>query len=237
VVHRGLWRHDAVAVKQLKRERCHVEQAAADFLTELQLLATLRHRHLVEFYGAGDTDQGDLFIVTELMERGSLADCLRNHAEEFAWSKLGRKVMLDASKGMLFLHAFTPPLTHFDIKPLNILVSADNVGKLCDFGLTKPMRQTVTSPAGMTAMYAAPEVLSGRGGGEKSDVFSFGVSVLEVYRGRPPNRRSGFQVGAGWPVEELLRGDVDGHLGCLCERPQGRPTALQVVTALRKLQI
>ena len=102
--------------------------------------------------------------------------------------------MLDASKGMLFLHAFTPPLTHFDIKPLNILVSADNVGKLCDFGLTKPMRQTVTSPAGMTAMYAAPEVLSGRGGGEKSDVFSFGVSVLEVYRGRPPNRRSGFQV-------------------------------------------
>ena len=106
------------------------------------------------------------------------------------------QVMLDASKGMLFLHAFTPPLAHFDIKPLNILVSADNVGKLCDFGLTKPMRQTDTSPAGMTATYAAPEVLSGRGGGEKSDVFSFGVSVLEVYRGLPPSRRSGFQVGS-----------------------------------------
>lgn len=136
-----------------------------------------------------------------------------------------------------------------------LAVVADNVGKLCDFGLTKQMRQTVTAPAGMTTMcaftsqaisggsdmssgtgeepvglafevhaaslsggekerfsvhvsieeishamhrgrYAAPEVLSGKGGSEKSDIFSFGVSVLEVYQGAPPNRAAGFRVQA-----------------------------------------
>jgi len=238
VVQRALYRHDFVAVKQIHLDRLSVDEddqkkVRDNFLSELQLVSSLRHRHLVEFYGAGDSDRGELFIITELMEKGSLADCLRTNPSEFRWARLGKKILLDAAKGMLFLHEFTPPLTHFDIKPHNILVSQDNVGKLCDFGLTKPMRQTVTAPAGMTTMYAAPEVLMGKGGSEKSDIFSFGVSVLEVYQGRAPSRASGFKVQADASIETLLCGDANTHSGCLCEDPQHRPTAYQVREHMR----
>jgi len=81
--------------------------------------------------------------------------------------------------------------------------------------------------------YAAPEVLMGKGGSEKSDIFSFGVSVLEVYQGRAPSRASGFKVQADASIETLLCGDANTHSGCLCEDPQHRPTAYQVREHMR----
>eukprot|EP00966_Prymnesium_polylepis_P196342 4550366-Prymnesium_polylepis.1 len=173
-------------------------------------------------------------MVTELMERGSLADCLRQHRDEFAWPSLGKKVLHDAAKGLLHLHELSH--THFDIKPLNVLVSSDNVGKLADVGLARRMEHTVTSPAGCTFTYAAPEIKNGRKANEKSDIYSFGVMIWEVFTGRKPSRYDGCDVDAGWPVAALLQGgDAAGHRGALAQEMDGRPSALQLNDELGKL--
>ena len=156
-VYAAQWRHDEVAVKQINAANLQRGQAQEEMRQELKLLLNLRHRHIVNCYGGGYGDQ--LFIVTELMERGSLADCLRLPSKEFAWDGLGRRALLDASKGLLYLHEMKPaPLAHFDIKPLNVLVSSANVAKLADVGLTRRMLKTMTGPMGFTPGYAAPEV-------------------------------------------------------------------------------
>ena len=173
VVYKALWKGDAVAVKQVRSDRLeNREGAKKDFMKELGLMLSLRHRHIVNCYG-GSCDP-ELVLVMELMERGSLHDCLRDRPEEFAWAQLGQKILCDAAKGLVYLHSFSPPIAHFDIKPLNVLISADNTGKLADVGLTRQMMATVTIPKGWTPNYAAPEVLQRLGANEKSDIYSFG---------------------------------------------------------------
>ena len=173
VVYKALWKGDVVAVKQVRSDRLeNREGAKKDFMKELSLMLSLRHRHIVNCYG-GSCDP-ELVLVMELMERGSLNDCLRDRPEEFAWAQLGQKILCDAAKGLVYLHSFSPPIAHFDIKPLNVLISADNTGKLADVGLTRQMMATVTMPQGWTPSYAAPEVLQRLGANEKSDIYSFG---------------------------------------------------------------
>ena len=173
VVYKALWKGDVVAVKQVHSDRLeNREGAKEDFMKELGLMLSLRHRHIVNCYG-GSCDP-ELVLVMELMERGSLNDCLRNRPKEFAWAELGQKVLYDAAKGLMYLHSFSPPIAHFDIKPLNVLISADNTAKLSDVGLTRQMMSTVTMPQGWTPNYAAPEVLQRIGANEKSDIYSFG---------------------------------------------------------------
>ena len=173
VVYKALWKGDAVAVKQVRSDRLeNREGAKKDFMKELGLMLSLRHRHIVNCYG-GSCDP-ELVLVMELMERGSLHDCLRDRPEEFAWAQLGQKILCDAAKGLVYLHSFSPPIAHFDIKPLNVLISADNTGKLADVGLTRQMMATVTMPQGWTPNYAAPEVLQRLGANEKADIYSFG---------------------------------------------------------------
>ena len=173
IVYKALWKGDLVAVKQVRSDRLeNIEGAKQAFMTELHLMLSLRHRHIVNCYG-GSCDP-ELVLVMELMERGSLRDCLRDRPDEFAWAQLGQKILCDAAKGLVYLHSFSPPIAHFDIKPLNVLISADNTGKLADVGLTRQMMATVTVPQGWTPNYAAPEVLQRLGANEKSDIYSFG---------------------------------------------------------------
>lgn len=113
VVFAATWRHDDVAVKKIRPEliASQGEAARSEFRRELELLCSLRHRHIVQCYGGDATDH--FFVVTELMERGSLDDCLEAHAAEFAWARLGRRTLLDVAKGLLYLHG--RGLVHFDV--------------------------------------------------------------------------------------------------------------------------
>ena len=146
-------------------------------------------------------------------------------------------MLLDAAKGLLYLHALSPPLVHFDIKPLNVLVSEDNVGKLADVGLTRRMEHSVTRPQGWTPMYAAPEILMRQGANEKSDIYSFGLIVWEVYTGRQPSQFDRCEVDANWSVAPLLQGGgATGHGGALAPEMERRPSAQHLKDALSKLQ-
>jgi sterile alpha motif and leucine zipper-containing kinase AZK len=113
VVLAATWLGGDVAVKKICPELIASQGAAArsEFRRELELLCSLRHRHIVQCYGGDATDH--FFVVTELMERGSLDDCLQSYPAEFAWARLGRRVLLDVAKGLLYLHG--RGLVHFDV--------------------------------------------------------------------------------------------------------------------------
>jgi serine/threonine protein kinase len=99
------------------------------------------------------------------------------------------QVIKSVAQGMRYLHSFSPPILHRDIKPGNILVSKNGTCKITDFGVSRLMAEgkaRMTRDAG-TLMYMAPECFDDRVEyGEKSDVFSYGLVLLELMSGEPP---------------------------------------------------
>ena len=79
-------------------------------------------------------------------------------------------------------------------------------------------------------------MLGRRGANEKSDIYSFGVMVWEVYTGRSPDPYVGCSVQSSWPVAKLLEGDGAAHRGAFADKKEDRCTALQLKDELEKLQ-
>ena len=99
---------------------------------------------------------------------------------------------------------------------------------LRDVGLAKQLIATVTQPGGWTPAYAAPEVLMRRGANEKSDIYSFGLMIWQVYTTRQPTLCDECNVESGWPIKGLLNGSIAGHRGALAIEKNHRPTAVQL---------
>jgi len=211
-----------------------------NFEREIRLLASLHHRHVVQFYAGGLLPNP--FIVTELMERGSLDSALyspdRSVRDEYSWARRGAKIVLDAAKGLRYLHALRPPIVHFDLKPANVLISADHVGKLSDVGGAKHCANTLTRALSLTQLYASPELRNDAVAGPPADVYSFGVMIHEVYRGQrpPPPAQRPFVLKKEWAVTPLLK-RIGGRsdTGALCRVPARRPTAAELVEKLTPL--
>ena len=194
IVRLAQWNHEHVAIKEMK-DGMRGQSERALFLDELSLLQSLKHNRIVQFYG-GDCKVGEhCFIVTEFMQRGSLHDCLEHSRDEYGFNGLGSKLLLDAAKGLRYLHSLSPPHAHFDIKITNILVSEDNVAKIADVGMSKHVVLTATTPKGFTPAYAPPEIMLGERANEKADIYSFGVVMLELLVGRLPTRWEGAREG------------------------------------------
>ena len=83
---------------------------------------------------------------------------------------------LDAAKGMLYLHAHSPPIIHRDLKSANLLVDKHWRVKVCDFNLSKLMEENsvMSSMAATNPRWLAPEILAGSGASMASDVYAFG---------------------------------------------------------------
>ena len=143
------------------------------------------------------------------------------------WSNLGQQMArdkCDVISGICYLHCLTIPVTHFDIKTGNILISNRGVAKLADVGLSKYAAEC-TRPGGYTPGYSAPEVTLGRGGGTPSDIYSFGVVLSVLWSRQEPSHEHGGQSSlcedASQSFKRLLR-----H--CMKADPLERPSAIQV---------
>jgi len=132
-VYRGEWRGTPVAIGSLISE--NASQADIDDLRkELQLLQSLHHPNVVQLLGAvTDPRARALLIVTELMDRGSLYDCI--YKQKSDWRRHKGDIMCDVVSGLNFLHQ--SQVAHRDIKTLNILVDNKYTAKLTDFGLSR----------------------------------------------------------------------------------------------------
>ncbi|GKU86700.1 hypothetical protein SLEP1_g1189 [Rubroshorea leprosula] len=173
-----------VAVKRLTKGS--TEEIIGDFLAEMGIMAHVKHPNTAKLIGYGI--EGGMHLVLELSPNGSLASILYGSKEKLKWS-IRYKIALGTAEGLLYLHqGCQRRIIHRDIKAANILLTEDFEPQICDFGLAKwlPEHWThhVVSKFEGTFGYLAPEYLMHGIVDEKTDVFAFGVLLLELVTGR-----------------------------------------------------
>ncbi|XP_075490453.1 receptor-like cytosolic serine/threonine-protein kinase RBK2 isoform X2 [Primulina tabacum] len=173
-----------VAIKRLIKGLA--EERIIDFLSELGIMAHINHPNTAKLMGYGV--EGGVYLVLELSPLGSVASMLHNSREKLKWD-IRHKIGIGTAKGLLYLHeGCQRRIIHRDIKAANILLTEDFEPQICDFGLAKwlPDRWTHLTVLNVegTFGYLAPEFLMHGIVDEKTDVFAFGVLLLELISGR-----------------------------------------------------
>ncbi|GAA0164650.1 hypothetical protein LIER_20239 [Lithospermum erythrorhizon] len=215
-----------VAVKILF-DKCQL--SADTFLNEMSLLSQIRHQNLVSLEGFCHSPKQQI-LVYEYLPGGSLADNLYgSNCKKVKLSWVRRlKIAVDTAKGLDYLHhRCDPRIIHQSVKSSNILLDDEMNAKLADFGLrkqeVKPDATLVTTFAKSSSGYLDPEYHSTRQLTEKSDIYSFGVVLLELICGREPLSHAGspdsfnlvlwakpyLQAGGFEVVDESINGTFD----------------------------
>lgn len=177
----------SVAVKQLKAGS---GQGEREFKAEVEIISRVHHRHLVSLVGYCVSEHHRLLIY-EFVPNKTLEYHLHsgNAVPVLEWSNR-LKIALGAAKGLAYLHEDCHPrIIHRDIKSANILLDDVFEAQVADFGLAKLTNDThthVSTRVMGTFGYMAPEYASSGKLTDRSDVFSFGVVLLELITGRKP---------------------------------------------------
>ncbi|CAA2965517.1 MDIS1-interacting receptor like kinase 2-like [Olea europaea subsp. europaea] len=242
-----------VAVKRL-----HSSSEMANFkafLSEIRALTEIRHRNIVKLYGFCSNDQNSL-LVYEYLDRGSLAKNLSadEEAKKLDWPKRINTVKGVAHALSYMHHSCSPPIVHRDISSKNILLDSQYEAHVSDFGTAKFLKcdsSNFSSLAG-TYGYLAPELAYTTKVTEKCDVYSFGVLVLEVIKGKHPGEYIQYVTTPShgelrmedlldlhilYPTREeevILMSIVNLAIECLHSNPQYRPTMQLVSDMLDK---
>ena len=252
-VHRGRYRGKPVAIKSLHRVFFEIasdesqKAVIATLVSECELHSSLRHANIVELYGVTGYGTSEMCIVTELMDcslqqrySASPPLTLCDHLD----------IALDIANALEYLHTHKPKcILHRDLAPKNVLLKEDTLGlvaKLADVGLAKAVEissshdQMAATLCPGTHSYMPPEALEGQGMahyGPGLDVYSFGVTVVEMITCRPPSgilphshrNDVGILKTRHHPLYELL-------LQCISDRPAARPHASALVHKLKNTQ-
>jgi serine/threonine protein kinase len=251
-----------VAVKVLKKAKSNGEE----FVNEVSSISQTSHVNIVTLLGfcfAGSKRA----LIYEFMSNGSLdkhiyEENLSKADRQLGWETL-YQIAVGIARGLEYLHrGCNTRILHFDIKPNNILLDENFCPKISDFGLAKicPRKESIVSMMGArgTIGYIAPEVFCRNFGGvsHKSDVYSYGMLVLEMIGGR-----KNFCVGAGntseiyFPYliykrlelgeelglqgtgnkveEQIARKMILASLWCIQTDPSNRPPMSRVVEMLQ----
>lgn len=259
-VYRGLLNDKPVAVKKLNpMDDVSIDELRVQFNQEIQTLRALKHENLVDMVGFSCDGQHPC-LVYALMSNGSLLDRLAcsDGSPPLSWRQ--RCLIAEgAARGLEYLH--NNHHVHRDIKSANILLDEKFVAKISDFGLTRasPKRTSTTMMTERivgTRAYMAPEALRGEITA-KSDVFSFGVVLLEILSGLPPaaeNQEPQFLMEIRYDIDDedeeiTLEDFLDKKMGdwelsqvesvyslacnCLHDRKNRRPVIKQVLMEIK----
>jgi serine/threonine protein kinase/tetratricopeptide (TPR) repeat protein len=180
-----------VAIKLLKRGM-DSDAVLERFELERKVLNTLNHPNIARLFGGGVTEDGRSYFIMEFVE-GLPLDlwCQRQDLD------LQQRLLLLKQVASALAHAHDKGIVHRDIKPANVLVGADGMPKLLDFGIAKILNtelsdaqrshQTLPGEIGpLTPVYASPEQLRGEALAPSTDIYSFGAMMYEILSGVPP---------------------------------------------------
>lgn len=194
----------------MARKLIHLEIKPAirnQIIRELQVLHECNSPYIVGFYGAFYSD-GEISICMEHMDGGSLDQVLKK-AGRIPEQILG-KVSIAVIKGLTYLRE-KHKIMHRDVKPSNILVNSRGEIKLCDFGVSGQLIDSMANSFVGTRSYMSPERLQGTHYSVQSDIWSMGLSLVEMAIGRypipPPDSKElelmfGCPIGGDSPVSE-----------------------------------
>ncbi|XP_067357490.1 interleukin-1 receptor-associated kinase 4 isoform X2 [Channa argus] len=207
-VYRGLLNDRPVAVKKLgTMDDISLDELRIQFNQEIQTLKVLKHENLVDMIGFSCDGQHPC-LVYALMTNGSLLDRLACMEDTIPLCWRQRCLIAEGSaRGLEYLHCYHH--IHRDVKSANILLDETFVAKISDFGLTRASAKhtsttMMTERIVGTRAYMAPEALRGEIT-PKSDVFSFGVVLLEILSGLPPadeNREPQFLMEFRYDIDD-----------------------------------
>ncbi|KAL6611253.1 hypothetical protein ACP70R_039181 [Stipagrostis hirtigluma subsp. patula] len=246
-----------VAVKRVSHDS---KQGMKEFIAEVVTIGRIQHRNLVRLFGYCRR-RGELFLVYEYMPNGSVDKYLYGNDEKpiLSWTNRWR-IIKGIASCLLYLHEECEKVViHRDIKPSNVLLDSDMNGRLGDFGLarlydhdTDPQTTHVVGTIG----YLAPELGHTSKATPLTDVFAFGMFLLEITSGqRPinPSAQDSQCMLVDWVLELWRRGSLPDtvdrrlqgnynvdeaclalKLGLLCSHPfsNARPTMRQVMEYL-----
>ncbi|KAL2930916.1 hypothetical protein RDABS01_036326 [Bienertia sinuspersici] len=221
VVYKGcLPNKTMVAVKRLKDPSFTGE---VQFQTEVEMIGLALHRNLLRLYGFCMTPNERL-LVYPYMPNGSVADRLRDPCSDWPtldWSKR-LHIALGAARGLVYLHEqCNPTIIHRDVKAANILLDESFEAVVGDFGLAKLLDRSdshVTTAVRGTIGHIAPEYLSTGQSSEKTDVFGFGVLLLELITGPKTVDAGKGQVQKGMMLEMVKALYEEKKLDMLVDR-------------------
>ncbi|GMI89990.1 hypothetical protein like AT5G18910 [Hibiscus trionum] len=242
-----------VAIKKLTRGS--PEEMTMDFLSELGIIVHVDHPNIAKLIGYGV--EGGMHLVLQLSPNGSLASLLYGPKEKLNW-RLRFKIAVGTAEGLCYLHeGCQRRIIHKDIKAANILLAEDFTAQIADFGLAKWLpdqwtHHTVSKVEG-TFGYLPPEFFMYGIVNEKTDVFAYGVLLLELITGRQAVNSS--QQSLVMWAKPLIKGNkikelVDPSLGdgydldqmnrviaiasiCIHQDAVNRPEMNQVVAILK----
>ncbi|PKA46201.1 putative serine/threonine-protein kinase NAK [Apostasia shenzhenica] len=252
-----------VAVKKLNPESM---QGLEEWQSEVNFLGRLSHPNLVKLLGYCWEDK-ELLLVYEFMSKGSLENHLFRRAASFdplSWN-LRLKIAIGAARGLAFLHSSEKHVIYRDFKASNILLDSNYNSKLSDFGLAKNgptgSDSHVTTRVMGTYGYAAPEYIATGHLYVKSDVYGFGVVLLEMLTGQralDTSRPSGQHDLVDWAkpyltdrrklarlIDPKLEGKYSSRgalqaaqltLRCLAGEPKSRPSMQEVLQTLEAIE-
>ncbi|KAJ0236937.1 Leucine-rich repeat receptor protein kinase HPCA1 [Hirschfeldia incana] len=182
----------------IKRAQQGSLQGGLEFKTEIELLSRVHHKNVVRLLGFC-FDRSEQMLVYEYIPNGSLRDSLSGKSGiRLDWLRRLR-IALGSGKGLAYLHELAdPPIIHRDIKSNNILLDENLTAKVADFGLSKlvgdPEKTHVTTQVKGTMGYLDPEYYMTNQLTEKSDVYGFGVVLLELLTGKSPIEKGKYVV-------------------------------------------
>nr|XP_034916261.1 probable leucine-rich repeat receptor-like protein kinase At5g49770 isoform X3 [Populus alba] len=246
----------------IKRCRQGSVQGGHEFNAEIEVLSRVHHKNVVNLVGFC-FERGEQMLIYEFVRNGSLRDSLSGLSGIWLDWRRRLKVAHGAARGLAYLHELVNPrIIHRDVKSANILLDECLNAKVADFGLSKPMDNSelilASTQVKGTMGYIDPEYQKTLLLTEKSDVYGFGVVLLELVSGRKPLERGKYlaaEVSSSldrkkdlYNLHELLdpsiRLDtmpkgldkmVDLAMKCVQEKGRDRPTMGEVVKEIENI--
>ncbi|KAJ7079109.1 STE/STE7 protein kinase [Mycena belliarum] len=163
------------------------EAPMKQLLRELSIISSTEHINIILFHGAYmSSSSSEVKILMEFCEGGSLEAVGKRIKERNAivGEKIAGRLAEGVLQGLAYLH--TKRTIHRDIKPSNILLTREGVVKLCDFGVSGELIESMAGTFTGTSFYMAPERICGQNYTIRSDVWSTGISLLELVQNRFP---------------------------------------------------